>query len=90
MNGHIPTGQSLLSVLNSTAQATSLQGQIKRITPNGEHTANVTLDDVAFDTVLEWLVKLERDFGISSARIVVDKTDKPGRVNANLTLNVGG
>ena len=88
--GKIPAGQSLLAVLNQTAQATALQSQIKRIVPNGEHEANVALDEASFDAVHEWLIKLDREFGISIARIVIDKTDKPDRVNANLTLNAAG
>lgn len=87
--GTLAPGQSLLSVLNGTAQGEGIQGQITRVVPNGDGEASVTFDGVAFDTLVTWLVTLREQFGIQATRLVVDKTETAGQVNASLTLATG-
>jgi general secretion pathway protein M len=80
--------QSLLAVLNDTAQAGGIQDKLARVVPNGEAEASVTFDDVGFDTLVTWLLTLRAQFGVEATRLVIEKTEA-GRVNANLTLATG-
>ena len=49
----------------------------------------MTFDGVAFDTLVTWLVTLRAQLGIQITRLVVDKTEIAGEVNASLTLATG-
>ncbi len=89
VTGALPTGQSLLAVLNSTAQHEGIQNKIARVVPNGDAEASVTFDGVAFDTLVTWLVTLRAQLGIQITRLVVDKTAIAGEVDASLTLATG-
>ena len=84
--GALPPGQSLLAVLNDTAQADGIQNTFARVVPNGEAEASVTFDAVGFDQLVRWLITLREQFGIEATRLVIDKVEAPGRVNASLTL----
>jgi general secretion pathway protein M len=81
-------GQSLLAVLNDTAQASGIQDKFARVVPNGEAETSVTFDEVGFDTLVTWLITLRAQFGIEATRLVIEKTEM-GRVNASLTLTTG-
>lgn len=84
--GALPAGQSLLAVLNGTAQAGGIQSQIARVVPNGDAEASMTFDGVAFDTLIAWMVTLREQFGIHVTRLVVDRAETAGQVNASMTL----
>ena len=47
------------------------------------------LEGAAFDTLLAWLLRLEREYGLRVQSATLEKTDVPGRVNANLSLVPG-
>lgn len=88
--GALPEGQSLLAVLNDSAQTGGIQTSIERVVPNGTGEASVTFDDIAFDALMTWMITLRERYGIEASRLVVDKAQQRGRVNANLTLVSAG
>lgn len=88
--GVLPSGQSLLAVLNDSAVSGGIQGHIERVVPNGAQEASMTFDGIAFDALMAWLVGLRAQFGVEARQLVIDKTDVPGQVNASLTLATGG
>ncbi len=87
--GALPPGQSLLAVLNDTAQAGGIQDKFARVVPTGDAEASVTFDEVGFDTLVSWLITLRAQFGIEATRMTIEKVAAPGRVNASLTLETG-
>jgi type II secretory pathway component PulM len=47
----------------------------------------VQLEAAPFDTLIEWLATLEQRHGLRIEAITIDRTAKPGLVNASVTLN---
>ena len=46
----------------------------------------VQLEAAPFDTLVTWLATLEERYGLAIDSISVDRTAKPGAVNANITF----
>ena len=78
--------QSLLSLIDSTAERHALKQHIKRVVPSGANQASLAFDSVPFDNLIAYLVQLQLDFGVVVTRINTDKLAEPGLVRANLTL----
>jgi general secretion pathway protein M len=55
--------------------------------PSGANGVRVQLEGVAFDTMIEWLGTLDSRYGYFVESITIDRTAKPGLVNATVTLN---
>lgn len=87
--GRLPPGQSLLGVADQTAKSGSLGPAMKRIEPEGQHSARVWLEQAAFDDLVLWLQNLKREYGIHAADIVIERQEAAGRVNARITLEGG-
>lgn len=84
-----PPGQSLLGVADQSAKSGNLGPAMKRIEPEGQHSARVWLEQAAFDDLMLWLQGLKRDYGIHAADIVIERQEAAGRVNARITLESG-
>jgi general secretion pathway protein M len=80
-------GRSLLAVVDQSARAAGLGGGVKRIEPESADAVRVTLEGVAFDTVLTWLDALGRDFGVAAGMVSVEREPVPGQVRMRLTLH---
>lgn len=84
-------GQSLMAVVDQTAQANDLNTAMKRIEPAGEHSVRVWIEQAPFDTLTTWLDALNRTHGVHVQTITLDReTAGPGRVNARITLDGAG
>ncbi|MDN5862836.1 MAG: type II secretion system protein M, partial [Salinisphaera sp.] len=79
-------GDSLLAVVDQTSRDAGLSAALQRIQPQGQDKATVTLDDAGFDKLLRWLRTLEQSYGIVVQALSVTREDKPGTVQARLTL----
>lgn len=79
-------GRSLLAVVDQSARAAGLGSGVKRIEPESADAVRVTLEGVAFDTVLTWLDTLGRDFGVAAGTVSVEREPVPGQVSMRLTL----
>lgn len=79
-------GQSLLAVADRTAREARLAGSLKRVEPEGSGGVQVWLEDAPFDELLRWLGRLHEQFGVEAAQLSLDRQERPGRVNARLTL----
>ncbi|MEA3151275.1 MAG: Type secretion system protein, partial [Gammaproteobacteria bacterium] len=44
------------------------------------------LEAAPFDTMVTWLAKLDEQYGLDVESISVDRTARPGVVNANITF----
>ena len=81
-------GQSLLSLIDSTAKAAGLGGALKRVQPDGqnENGARVWLEQVGFDDMVKWLDQLQKSYGVQVTGSVIDRQEAVGLVNARLEL----
>ncbi|WP_455202003.1 type II secretion system protein GspM [Kaarinaea lacus] len=79
-------GQSLLGTIDRTAKTSKLDKSVKRVQPDGQTKARVWLENVSFDSMVNWLEKLQRQQGIRIVNTVIEKQDDPGLVNARLVL----
>ena len=79
-------GQSLLGTIDRTAKTGKLGKSVKRVQPDGQTKARVWMENVSFDSMVDWLEKLQRQQGIRIVTSVIEKQDEPGLVNARLVL----
>lgn len=84
--GQLIPGQSLLSLIDSTAKSAGLGNQVKRVKPEGSNKVRIWLDAVAFDKMVTWLEKLIQTYGVQVNSTVIDKANANGTVNANIEL----
>lgn len=78
--------QSLLSLVDRTSREMGLAEAVRRIQPDGDDRAEVTLEGAGFNALLFWLRDLERDYGIRPAALSVSRGEAPGTVSARMTL----
>ncbi len=74
---------SILSLVNNTAKAKNIV--LKRFEPEGDKGLRVWLDQVNFNSVIDWLELLEVQKGITIEQISIDKVS-PGLVNLRAVL----
>jgi type II secretory pathway component PulM len=78
--------QSLVVLVDRTAQRHGLAGALTRTRPDGTTGINVTLQNAAFDALLAWLITRERDHGVSVESASVTSSRQQGLVNGQLLL----
>ncbi|MEM7540227.1 MAG: type II secretion system protein GspM [Pseudomonadota bacterium] len=84
--GSMGEGDSLVSVINRTAKRHNVAASIKRLNPQGSGAISISLQDVAFDDFVAWLVALNDDFGVDVQRLSANQTQDSGWVNATVQL----
>lgn len=82
----IADGKSLLGTIDFTAKSNQLADALKRVQPDGDDKARVSLDNANFDKVVRWLENLQRQQGIEILSSSVEKLSEPGMVNVRLLL----
>lgn len=78
------SGQALLGTISSSAREHGLS--LSRFTPEGRDALSVSLDDVPFDALVQWLAALEDEEGIRATTATIDAAQANGRVRARLVL----
>ena len=81
-----PTGP-LTSLVGRTARARDIQ--LARVLPDDDGRLNVWIDRALTRELMDWLVELEQDYGISVTRITLDRTADEF-VSAQFILSRGG
>lgn len=81
--------ESLLSIVDATSRDNGLVDAVRRIQPDGNDQATVTLENTNFNQLLYWLRVLQSDYGVSASALVVTGEEEPGMVQARLTLQRG-
>ncbi len=79
-------GQSLLSLVDSTAKSSRLGNVLKRVKPDGEKKVRVWLESASFDDMVIWMEKLNKSYGIEVLTLAIDRKDTPGRIDARITF----
>jgi general secretion pathway protein M len=80
------SGESLVVLVDRTAREAGLGGALRDQSPNGEAGLRLRLEAAAFDTLIEWLGRLQQHHGVVIEAANFDATGNPGLVNASLTL----
>lgn len=79
-------GKSLLALADVSARGAGLAGALKRVEPTSGNSVRVSFDTANFDTLVDWLDALSRDYGVQVTDLSVDKVEGLGLVNARVTL----
>ena len=80
------TGESLLSLVDSTAKSGQLGTALKRVQPDGEQKVRVWLETASFDDVVRWLTALETRHGVHVVSSVFQAVEATGRVDVRLVF----
>ena len=86
------TSRALSSFVKKNLDNKDLYGDdtpmiLKRVEEERQHTVRVWIEQVAFDQLIVWLDSLQRKYAITTASLVVERLDQPGRVNVRLILD---
>lgn len=82
-------GQSMLIVIDSSARTFGLADAFTQTRPNGPDEISVSFQRAPFDTVIAWLVELERTHGISVSSASMTGAGQPGLINGQVFLARG-
>ena len=80
---------SLLSIVDATSRENGLGEAVRRIQPDDDDQATVTLEKANFNQMLFWLRSLQRDYGVAASQITVTRDEESGTVQARMTLSRG-
>jgi len=73
-------------VIEQTVTNAGLKPSVKKIESSGKNGARVTLSEASFNQTMIWLNTLSKHNGIQVISANIERSDKPGRANARLTL----
>ena len=79
------TGEPPVVLVDRTARAAGLTDALRGTQPTGSG-VRVQLEAASFDIMVSWLSTLDSHYGFAVDSITVDRTGKPGLVNASITL----
>lgn len=80
------SGEPAVVVVDRVGRAAGLTDSLRGTQPNGNG-VRVQLESAPFDTVVSWVATLDQRYGLTIESITVDRTVKPGLVNANITFS---
>ena len=79
-------GKSLLALADVSVRGAGLEGLLKRLEPVGSHSVRASFEFVSFDSLVDWIENLARDYGVQITDFSADRIDANGLVNARVTL----
>ncbi len=79
-------GKSLLALADATARAAGLEQALKRVEPSGPRSVRANFEAARFDTLVQWIEDLSRQYGVQAIDLSADRADGIGLVNARVTL----
>jgi general secretion pathway protein M len=81
----IDSSEPPVVVVDRVGRAAGLTDALRGTQPNGNG-VRVQLEGAPFDTVVAWLATLDQRYGLSIESITLDRTVKPGLINASITF----
>lgn len=81
------TSQPVSLLVEQSAASAGLKKHMGKLESSGKQGARIKLDDASFNQILIWLNTLQEKHGITVTSANIDLADKPGTVNARLSLN---
>ena len=85
-----PSGESLVVLIDRTSRECGLGAALTGQTPNGESSIRVRLESAEFDKLMVCLGTLQQTHAVNIDSAAIDRTGKPGLVNASLVLSRPG
>ena len=86
----VPTNESLVVLIDRSARECGLGASLTGQTPNGENGIRVRFEQAEFDKLVVCLGSLQQSHSVTIESANVDRTAKPGFVNASLVLTRPG
>jgi len=83
-------GQSLVVVVDQSAQQAGLGKAMSGSQPSGTGGIRVRLEGAAFDTLVTWIAALEQQHKLTVESATVDRGPRAGVVNASIVLKKSG
>lgn len=81
-----PSNESMVVLIDRAARDCGLGASLTGQTPNGERGIRVRLEAAEFDKLMVCLGTLQQVHSVDVESATIDRTAKPGLVNANLVL----
>ncbi len=72
-------------VVDRVGRETGLGNALRGTQPSGNG-VRVQLEAAPFDALVTWIASLDQRYGLAVESITIDRADKPGVVNANITF----
>lgn len=85
-NRKVSSTQAVTLLVEKSAASAGIKPYLSRLESTSNKGARVTIDAASFDQLLLWLNTLQTQYGISVTSANLDRNDKPGAVNARMTL----
>ena len=79
--------QSLVLLVDRSTRSRNLAVYLKRNQPDGDDSIRLRFERAPFETLVQWLVELQAEYGISTVSANIDASNEVGRVNCNLILS---
>jgi general secretion pathway protein M len=79
------TGEAPVVLVDRVGREAGLGSALRGTQPNGTG-VRVQLEAAPFDTLVAWLATLDERYGLAIESITVDRTARPGVVNASITF----
>jgi general secretion pathway protein M len=85
--GQLPadTSEAPVVMVDRVAREHGLASALRGTQPNGSG-VRVQLEGAPFDTMVGWLAAVDERYGLAVESITLDRTAKPGLVNASITF----
>jgi general secretion pathway protein M len=80
------TGESLLVIVDRSAQESGLQKSVAGTEPSGPGAIQVRMEKAPFDAIIGWLSRLAEQNGLGVDGATIDTSGSPGMVNAAIVL----
>ena len=82
----LQAGQSLLSTVDRSAGEAGFGAALKQVQTETDGSVRVQMQGAGFDSLVRWLERLHRQYGISVSELTAQRGGGPGTVDATLTL----
>jgi general secretion pathway protein M len=83
-----PAAGAILGVVDQSASARGLRGQITKLEADGQNGAQLTVEAMAFNSLAAWLAELQETNAVAIDQASLDAHTKPGQVSGKLRLRV--
>jgi len=81
----LDSNEAPVVVVDRVGRETGLGNALRGTQPSGNG-VRVQLEAAPFDALITWIASLDQRYGLAIESISIDRADKPGVVNANITF----
>lgn len=78
---------NLIFLVDETASPLGLTTSFTRTSPDGADAINISFTDARFDRLLQWLIDLEQNYGVSVVTTSFSRTRSTGLVSGTVRLD---